>query len=280
MSKENKNPKKRNKAPLIVILVIMLVGVGVSLFGLIRTFSGYAKDRAAYEELENQVSIIEESAQTEGEEDKAQEVVEESKIKVRLNMNYEELKDINPDYMGWIYYEPLEISYPVVMDRGDGFYENHAFDTSSNSAGAIFADYLCKPNLTSFNTIIYGHNMRDNSMFGALNNLIKDETIIESDPYFYIYTEKEALMYQIFAAYYAPMNSKTYDIKLDYSTNERKEYIEYIDGVAEYRNQKTLSVDTLDEDTRICTLSTCHGLRSGNRTIIHGVLIARESLNQ
>ena len=274
---------KTKKTVLSILLVVLILGAGVSLFKVIQIYSEYSRGKAEYESLEEYASVestVEENAVNESQEVESEPVQEEpkepSKIQVRLDIDTATLKEINPDFIGWLYYEPAEINYPVVRDRGDDYYEHYSFEQEKNSSGAIFLDYVCKPNFTAFNSVVYGHNMNNGTMFGSLNELLKDTTLIEEDPYFYIFTDKEILMYEIFAGYYASAKSDTYKIQIDYTMEDKKAYLEYIDGVAQYRNEEALNLDTLNEETMICTLSTCHGLHSGNRTVIHGVLIERE----
>lgn len=282
---------KTKKTVLIILLAVFILGAGVSLFKVIQIYGEYSRGRAEYESLEEYASVkgndetdaSDETVNTEADnlQDTAsssedEEPKEPSKIQVRLDIDTETLKEINPDFIGWLYYEPAEINYPVVRDRGDDYYEHHSFEQEENSSGAIFLDYVCKPNFTAFNSVIYGHNMKNGAMFGMLNELLKDPTLIDENPYFYVYTDKEILMYEIFAGYYTSAKSDTYGIQIDYTMEDKQAYLEYIDGIAQYRNEDVLNLNTLNDETMICTLSTCHGFHSGNRTVLHGVLIERE----
>lgn len=267
------------------VLGVLLGVAAVSLVGIIVTANKYAKGKQEYAKLEGYVSIEAEKApvvepEKEVEEAEVEEVSEEQEEVVRMinvdfDMDYAALKAINSDLVGWIYYEGLDLSYPVVMDRGDDYYEHHTFEKKSNGAGAIFMDFLCKSDFTSFNSIIYGHNMRNDTMFGALNNAIDNQKIIEENPYFYVFTENEALMYRIVSAYYTKNNSNTYNINLDYELYDMQDYVDYMDSVSLYRDDEFFG-EEVTEDTKLCTLSTCHGLHSTSRTVIHGVLVARE----
>ena len=133
-------------------------------------------------------------------------------------------------------------------------------------------DFLNKPDFSHFNTIIYGHNMRNGTMFGSLKKLLNDPSIIEEDPYIYIFTKDKVMMYEICAAYITNASSHTYD--LTQTVEEQADYVEYIRDVATYYRDDTMLEESLTEDTKLITLSTCHGLHTSNRTVIHGVLIA------
>lgn len=267
-----------------ILLVVLLIGAGVSVGGIVYTMNQYSSSIKEYENLEQYVTVdndvkVEEPVIEEAEPEEVQEEEAEpekpSMIRVDFDMDVAALKAKNSDFIGWLYYEPLELSYPIVKGKGDDYYEHYSFEQEKNVAGAIFLDYLSKPNLESFNSIVYGHNMRNGTMFGSLNELITDPGIIEADPYFYIFTEKEAFMYQIVSAYYTPVGSDTYEIDLDYTLEDMERYVKYMESVSLFKSEEFFDQE-VTEDMKICTLSTCHGLHSTSRTVVHGVLIARE----
>ena len=109
-------------------------------------------------------------------------------------------------------------------------------------------------------------------MFGSLKKLLNDPSIIEEDPYIYIFTKEKVMMYEICAAYITNDSSHTYD--LTQTAEEQADYVKYIRNVATYYWDDPMLEESLTEDTRLITLSTCHGLHSNNRTVIHGVLVA------
>lgn len=255
-----------------IILVISLIIVVISGVNVFRLSREYQKGINEYEKLEQYVSLEENNAATNQQNDDTQETEEqESKISVSVNVKYDELKKINEDFVGWIYYEPLEISYPIVRGNDNDYYTEYTFENVENSSGAIFMDFLNRKDYMDFNTIIYGHNMRNGTMFGSLKKLLNDQEIIEENPYFYIFTEDKAYMYEIFAVYITTADSQTYDLIKNEEEEKQKEYLDFIDKTATYRSDKEVT-----EADRIATLSTCHGLHSNNRTIVHGVLVAEE----
>ena len=271
---------KKNKIKIIrLLLIVAIIGIVVSITGLVYTYMQYHNSREKYEQIEEYVSVNDaptfEALEAKKENIQEEPVQEEKAIKVNLDVDTTSLKNINPDYLGRILYEPLQISYPIVLDRGDDYYENHSFDMESDRAGGIFMDYACKSNFDSFNTIIYGHNMKDGSMFGGLKKLVNSPEMIAEEPYFYIFTEDYAYMYKIVCTYYAGAKTKTYDLLLDYTMEDKEAYVDYIESVATYKDEEFFAKDITDE-LRIVTLSTCHGLHSTQRTVIHGELVAKE----
>ena len=109
-------------------------------------------------------------------------------------------------------------------------------------------------------------------MFGSLKKLLNDPSIIKEDPYIYIFTKEKVMMYEICAAYITNDSSHTYD--LTQTAEEQADYVKYIRNAAAYYWNDPILEESLNEDTRLITLSTCHGLHSNNRTVIHGVLVA------
>lgn len=268
-----------------IALGVALVGIVVCTVGIIDTAKQYSNSKKEYSRLNMYVSVNPDrvtkqpTVETEPEEIDEQEVPEEAVVKlidVDFDMDFDALQKINPDLVGWLYYEPLEISYPIVLGRDDDYYEHYSFEQEKNVAGAIFTDYLCKPDLTNFNTIIYGHSMRNGTMFGKLKNFMLDESLYLDNPNFYVFTKDEALMYEIVAIYYTGEKSQTYDLKVDYTQEEKQEYIDYMEESATFKNEEFFK-NGIDENTKICTLSTCHGHNTGKRTVVQAVLKARES---
>lgn len=263
----------------IVFVVMILAAVGC-LGGIGYTVYKYESSKQEYSELNEYVLVEKQETKTvtDVQEQTPVEEPEEEKepqytIEVDFDMDYEALKAINEDFVGWLYYEGADISYPVVLDKGTNYYENHSFEKKSNSSGAIFMDYVCKTNLTSFNTIIYGHNMRNGTMFAFLNDLLEDVSVIDSYPYFYIFTKDKILMYKIVSGYHTTKNNKTYDISLDMTLEDMKAYVEYMDEVSEFRDEEFFGKDVCEE-MKLCTLSTCNGHNTENRSVIHGELVA------
>ena len=256
-----------------IVLAVSLIIIAVSGVNIYLLSREYQAGINQYKELE-QYATVEEAPAVEEKElvEETKEVVEEKKesqIPVSINLNHTYLKSVNEDFKGWLYYEPLELSYPVVRGDDNDYYTHYTFEKEKNNSGAIFMDFLNKPDYSDYNTIIYGHNMRNGTMFGSLKQLINDNAIIEENPYFYIFTEEKSYMYEIFAVYITRADSQTYEL-ID-SSEAQEEYLKYIDKTATWKSEKEVT----GED-KVVTLSTCHGLHSNNRTIVHGVLILEE----
>lgn len=252
----------------LIVLIVSLAAVVVSGINVFRLSREYQKGINEYQQLESYASV-KEGAPVQEESTAAEETEEENLIPVSVDIQYDELKRINEDFAGWLYYEPLDISYPIVRGNDNDYYTHYTFEGEKNSSGAIFMDFLNKTDYSDYNTIVYGHNMRNGTMFGSLKKMLNDSSIQEENPDFYVFTEDKAYMYEIFAVYLTQADSRTYD--LIRNEEEQQGFLDYVDETATWRSDKVVSASD-----KVMTLSTCHGLHSNNRTIILGVLVASE----
>ena len=172
---------------------------------------------------------------------------------------------MNPDVIGWIEIPGLSISYPVVQGTDNAYYLHHLFTGEYNSSGSIFADCHNQPDFTDQNTIIYGHNMKNGSMFGTLSRY-QDEALWEASPYFYLYVPGKVLKYQIFSCYAGYVRSQAYT----YSFPEEADFQAFLKQIRSYAGYDT-SVEVGKTD-RVVTLSTCVSSRRDYRYIVHGKL--------
>jgi sortase B len=155
------------------------------------------------------------------------------------------------------------VEYPVVKSTNNSFYLNHSFDKSKNSAGWIFADYKNKFDNTDKNIVIYGHNMRDGSMFGSLKNILSSDWYDnEENTNITLYTENGERIYKVFSIY--KIESEDYYIKTEFSNeNEFEKFIEKL----KKRSIKNFNIDISKEDS-ILTLSTCAN-NNKYRVVLH-----------
>lgn len=179
----------------------------------------------------------------------------------KLNHMYEELKSINPDYKFWITVEETVIDYPVVKGEDNDFYLINDFYKENSISGTIFLDY--KNNLEDKNLILYGHNMRDGSMFAAINKF-KEKDFFDSGK-IKIVTENEERSYEVFSVFVEEAN----DINLKSNFISEEDYIKYINEL----KKKSYYKNNIDSDfSNIITLYTCSYEFENARTIVCAVL--------
>ena len=92
-----------------------------------------------------------------------------------ITVDFDSLKALNPDVVGWIYSADTQINYPVLLGEDNSEYLHHMVNGEYNSAGSIFMDCRNKPDLSDFNTILYGHHMKNGSMFASLHQYTEQE---------------------------------------------------------------------------------------------------------
>lgn len=187
-----------------------------------------------------------------------------------LNIDFDNLISINSDTIGWIKVWGTDINYPVVQTNDNSFYLTHSFDKTYNKAGWIFADYrnsALEDNKLDKNTVIYGHNRQNKSMFGTLSNTLKKEwRDIEEYRYINFSILNESMLWEVFSTY--TINSEDYYIKTTFSSD--MEYEEFI-KTTKNRSIYDFNVNVTPDD-KILTLSTCTNTGEG-RTVVHAKLI-------
>lgn len=244
--KKNKRYKK-----VILNIIIYMILLFVLIYSGIKIFKWY-KDKT------NNNKIAEQIKSTVIVEDK-----NEDENKEEYTVVFNKLKEQNNETVAWIKVNNTNVEYPVVRATNNSFYLNHSFDKSKNSAGWIFADYKNKFDNTDKNIVIYGHNMRDDSMFGSLKNILNSDWYNnEENKNIALYTENEKYIYKVFSIY--KIESEDYYIKTEFSNdNEFEKFIKTL----KKRSIKNFNIDISKEDS-ILTLSTCAN-NNKYRVVLH-----------
>ncbi|MCI5648428.1 MAG: class B sortase [Fusicatenibacter sp.] len=284
-----KKKKRRSKGQIVwsVMFAAALLVLCFSVFQLIKIFLDYKEGTDEYEELRQYTAAMEPEQEnvtqevSESDEEKTisssesipesiseSELIGESVPLPPLTVDFESLKGINPDVCGWLYIEALEISYPVVQGADNDTYLHTTYEGKSNYAGSIFMDYQNSSTLDDCNTIIYGHNMKNLSMFGKLKQIKEQEKYKESI-YFWILTPDENYRYQIYTAFYTEADGDVYTL-FSQSGEEFRNYLEQMAGCSGI----PVEVPEFDERSRVVTLSTCAARDSSQRFVVQGVRTA------
>ncbi|GGM38695.1 SrtB family sortase [Paraliobacillus quinghaiensis] len=172
------------------------------------------------------------------------------KVRKEVMSNFQSLLEINPSTVGWIRISNTPIDYPVVQGANNDYYLRNNFKNEKNKAGSIFMDYRNSPNSLDRNTIIYGHHMKDGSMFAGLTKYKEEEFLLEN-PVIVFNSKYEELHWEIFSVYVTDTDFNY--IKPDFETD-----VEF-EGFLQTVKEKSLfstDVDVNSED-KILTLSTC-----------------------
>ena len=270
---ENKNntqkqPEQKKKKKSDVLLTIALIAaIAVfcyAAFNLYHIYTEYKKGTDEYNQ-------IEEMAVTERDADSAEVAGPNAQLKPPIEVDFDKLKSVNEDVVGWIYVDALpDISYPIVKGKDNQTYLHQTYEKNYNFAGTIFVDYENSGDFSDCNTLVYGHNMKNGSMFGHLKKFREDDKLYKQDKYFWILTPERNYRYEIITAYTTGVNSDTYTL-FKGPGEEFEKYLETIKGYSEIQTDDT---DLTIKD-RIVTLSTCTGNES-TRFVVQGKRVDAE----
>ena len=186
-----------------------------------------------------------------------------------VTIDFEKLKQENPEIIGWIRFDDLQqtpIDYPLLYSGDDEKYLRKDIYGNDHIAGCIFLEGMNRPDFSDYYNIIYGHNLKNGVMFGSLRNY-REEGFLEKNQYFTIYTEEKVYRYQIFASPHADVYGPVFEV--GYEPGEK--YQEFIDGLIRNSDFKT-GIYPKDTDG-IITLSTCTGDGYEERMTVHAVCI-------
>ena len=186
-----------------------------------------------------------------------------------MKVDWKEMKELNPDIIGWLYMEAIpQISYAICQSGDNDFYLHHNYLQESEYAGAIFADAINRGDFTDPNTLLFGHNMRNGTMFGSLK-FLHTEGRIEKSPYFWVLTPKGNYRYHIFSMFYTPVDS---DVYLLYGWNG----IEFYEWEQDIRKQSLYENDVpLYPWDKVVYMSTCTS-DSSQRFVVFGKCVSTE----
>ena len=193
-------------------------------------------------------------------------IINEKKYKI----DFEYLKSQNSDIIGWIKVEGTKIEYPVVKTSDNNFYINHNFYKNKSKSGWIFADYRNKLNGNDKNIIIYGHNMRNDSMFGTLEKVLTSSWYEKEENRNVVFiTENEYSIYRVFSIYQTKTLSDSYYVTTDFYD------LEYEVFIVNLKNRSIVNFEERVDTNQILTLSTCTD-DSKNRIVLHAQKIENQ----
>ncbi len=236
-----------------------LIFAGAKLGGILYS---YHVTRALYEQTAEQVVSPRETAIAE---ESGGEIVEQEVVYPPIEVDFDELLAVNPDVTGWIYCEDTVINYPVVQGEDNTFYLHHSIDGAYSSSAAIFVDSYNQRDFQDANTIIYGHHMKNGSMFAGLEDW-SDQSYYEEHPVMWLLTPAQNYRIVLFSGYHTAADSDAYRIydrtgeALDTYIQERLELSDFQADIA------------LSGEDKIVTLSTCAYVFTNARYVLHGIL--------
>ncbi len=255
---------KSNKKVLIIVGVILLLAVG----GIGGYFAFGRSNNVS--DVEPEEGYLPDAG---GAYDKAKEanVKEKSDDPYDIEIDFEGLKQINPDVIAWIKIPGTNVDYPILQsqEEADDYYLNRTLEKQEGLPGSIYVEKYDSPDFSDAVSVIYGHTLHDGTMFSELKKY-REKDFFEKNPYVYIYlpdgTRKK---FQIFAAvafddrYLIMSYAFTYDKDFD-------QYITDLKSCIDGNVNEDINVEFGDT---VITLSTCIDEFPDQRWLVNAVLV-------
>lgn len=243
------------KARVILRLLILLCVACIvwSAATLIANSREYARGDAAYEQVR---TMLQKSGLSGGQDISP----------TGAGIDFEALRKVNPDVVGWLLAEGSIIDYPVVRGTDNDYYLTHLFNRQKNKLGALFVDHRNSGDFSDKNTIIYGHNMKDGSMFSSLTQY-KAQSYYDNLPTMRLSTPEQEYTIALFAGIVADGSS-------DFVRFEFKDDADFLAYIGTVKNSSTFkSAVEVAADDHIVTLYTCSYEADNARYALFGKLL-------
>ena len=260
----------------IVILLVALIAAWIAIRTYVKKEADYKASLEEYEKIKTEYVIQPEDNSTnaltaDAPDDLSKPADETSAEELPINqpvIDWGGLKAENSDIIGWIEVPAVRIQYPVLQGESNDEYLHKTVNGEWRTAGSIFLDSENSPQMTDKHSIIYGHNMRNGSMFASLRNFNEQE-VYDSCPYFWICTEEKDLLYRIVSVHVAMTEDESFT--LFPSSIRNKDFSEWMDR----ETGKTQIESPVPERyiERLVTLSTCTPSSDNTRQLVQGILI-------
>lgn len=244
---------------IMTVLLVLFIG---SISAIVFILKQYRDDEKVY------VQAVERFVLENDDGNEAEDGMEEETAPITVD--FEALKAVNEDVIGWIYCEDTVIDYPVLRGSDNDYYLHHTYDRKSGVSGSIFVDTNNRPGFVDSNTVIYGHHMKNKSMFATISNWAEQE-YYEEHPVMWLLTPEQDYKIVLFSEYTTSAYSDTYVMYPEACP----EMDEYLKKAAENSNFKA-DIQTngeLDSNARYVLLSTCAYVFDNARDVLHGKLV-------
>lgn len=241
----------------IICVIVFLCVVGFLAFYFVQE----KRDKELYEDIQKEV-------------EKPEKPVEDTKKVVEIPIDFQKLQKTNKDIYAWITIPGTKIDYPVLQHGfDDGFYLSHTADGEYGAVGSIYTERQTAKDFSDFNTVMYGHNVPNGTMFRGLHKY-EDMEYLKEHPEIIVYTPDAKRVYTIFAAvvYDDRHILNTFDFTKE---SHRQEFLDSVFNSRNMGNSIREDVPVTSED-RILTLSTCIKTQRDKRFIVGAVLTNEE----
>lgn len=251
--------KKRIRKIIMIVLLLIFTGscgvIGVTLWQ-------YEKASRLYDGISSQYTALivpKDRRNTAAGSEKMEETAP-------IVVDFEALQKVNKDVIGWIYCEDTVIDYPILQGSDNDYYLNHSIDGAYSASGSIFVEASNRGDFLDFNTILYGHHMKNKTMFATLSYW-SDQKYYEEHPVMWILTPQRDYKVELFSAYTTAASSDTYQI----FQKSGEDFTKYLTDTL---NQSEFQTNAAPgQEDRCVLLSTCAYVFDNARDVLHGKLI-------
>ena len=260
--------KEKDKVVIIIILVAILVcSIG---FFIYHKWSVRQKE-LEFEKMREQETIAAEQPATEvaAEEETETEEVDDT-VYCDPVYDFDELHAQNEDIYAWIEIPGTKVDYPVLQSETDNYYLNRNVDNSTGYPGCIYTNACNQKDFSDYITVLYGHNMKNKTMFGSLHSF-EDEDFFNENDKIYVYTEDRRLTYEIKEA----VKYTNAYIQVEYALDKLEDRDLFLEDLSQYLDSSVAHERediTIDDESKLIVLSTCVAGQSDHRYLIVGVL--------
>ena len=223
------------------------------------------KSRLFTKARQTSVIIMDGGEQEDGEAVPKQDTEESEKAKIPIEIDFDSLYEISSDVVAWLYTPDTEINYVVAQAEDNDYYLHRLLDGISASGGTLFTDCRNHAGFTDWNTVIYGHNMKNGTMFASLMDY-RRPGYYEEHPIMYLYMPEHRYKLELIAGYTTNINDMIYSIPV--TKEERDEIIDHACKVSSF-----ISGIAIGEDDKLVTLSTCSYAYDEARYVVIGRIV-------
>lgn len=272
MSKKKMGLSKKNKCIVVLLsavaVCIVAYLIGSAIFENRRSEKLDSLRDVAYlsgEESETSAETVTERAEEAETIDETQEETEQEKVYVESTIDFDQIKMVNPDIYAWITVPGTNVDHPVLTNEEDNYYLMRNLDLSEGYPGCLYTNKVNSTNFSDYITVIYGHNLTRNRMFGSLHNY-EDETFFEENREFTVYTEENEFRYEVIAAVYYNDVSIPYYYDVN-SFQGMNELWQSLQDKCDFETEPSYLLEGIEltEEDRLLVLSTC--IRQNGATV-------------
>ena len=253
--------KKSRKKGRIVLLWLCILVFFFSSFQVVSILLEYKKGEDFYQDTAKSYTVLPEK---------------KKEAEFPIEVDFSALRSINEDIIGWIYMEDTVVNYPILQGDNNFYYLDKTYYKEYLASGSIFLDTANAADFSDVHSIIYGHNMKNNTMFGNLDDF-RDLDYLQTHPYIDILLPDGSWKrYEICSVYRAGLEDGTYRIAFD-GESAFRDFSELLRGKNLFREQEGTLLPEIKAGDKILTLSTCtEDSSEEERFVIHARLLDRK----